>query len=189
VAATLGARLGSCASKLHDKPRKATPKTSRTTAPTLAPKAAPIKPDCIHSPVLRAGAGRHELPKRQIGSGERCSDHYLSDCSCQIAFVWRSAKSKAVCRLFDYRQFHMIRRMGGPAGHRNVPFPARRKWQKRAESGDLPVLSPDSVSVGALRFEIDISALGIGVDELYGDPIANVEALATADHHAVNVRI
>ena len=46
VAGAVG--LASCASRQHDKPRKATPKTSRTAAPT--------KPECIHSPLLRVGA-------------------------------------------------------------------------------------------------------------------------------------
>ena len=40
-----------------------------------------------------------------------------------------------------------------------------------------------------MRFEIDITALGIGVDELDGDSVADVEAFATANQHAFDVRI
>ena len=44
-------------------------------------------------------------------------------------------------------------------------------------------------STGGLCLEIDKSALGIGGDELYGNSVADVEALSAANHHAFNVRI
>ena len=40
-----------------------------------------------------------------------------------------------------------------------------------------------------LCLEIDEAALGVGIDELDGDSVADVEALAASHHHAFSVRI
>jgi hypothetical protein len=101
------AEPGSCATNPDDKPKMATPKTSRAPAPT--------KTDRIHSPVLRVGVGRRELPKRQIGWGKRRSDLSLLPLSaktptqCQQAaslIIDNSCSLDAWARLLDTKMSH-----------------------------------------------------------------------------------
>jgi hypothetical protein len=129
VAAAREAVSGSCASRLHDNPRKATPRTSR--------RPAPIKPNCIHSPVLRAGAGRRELPKRQIGSGRTPLGSLLVR-----SFLLAdppNQRQQAASLIID--SFSRLDAREGPLETEMSHFAHPGGRRSAMKSGDLPVLA------------------------------------------------